>query len=262
MRTFLTDKNIYVTPRTNPGLLTRLFTNIIFYPQALYIVLSSASLAKRGKYTDEKWVQKSLGVVKALERAGVRFKIENIDVIRNLDSPCVFIANHMSTLETFVLPGLIQSFQDVTFVVQKGLMVYPVFKHVMISRNPIPVSRKNPRQDLKAVLEGGMERLENNISLVIFPQSTRTLHFDPKKFNSIGIKLAKKAQVPVVPIALKTDAWKIGKLHRDFGEIDPRKQVHIYFDNPLKIKGNGKKEQQYIIQFISKKLSEWSEDSQ
>jgi len=262
MQTFLTDKNTYITPRKKPGPLIRLFTNIIFYPQAIYIVLSSAFLAKRGKYTDEKWVKKSLGVVRALERAGVRFKIENIDVIRNLDAPCVFIANHMSTLETFVIPGLIQSFQDVTFVVQEGLMVYPVFKHVMISRNPIPVSRKNPRQDLKAVLEGGMERLKNDISLVIFPQSTRTLHFDPKKFNSIGIKLAKKAQVPVVPIALKTDAWKLGKIHRDFGKIDPRKKAHIYFGNPLEIEGNGKKEQQYIIRFISDKLSAWSEDEQ
>ncbi|MEJ2629524.1 MAG: lysophospholipid acyltransferase family protein, partial [bacterium] len=193
------------------GFLTRLFANFIFYPQGIYIVLSSAWWAKRGKYTDKKWVEKSLATVKALERAGVRFRIENIDTLRKLDSPCIFIANHMSTLETFVLPGLIQSFHDVTFVVQDGLMVYPVFKHVMISRNPIPVSRKNPRQDLKIVFQEGVERIKNNISLVIFPQSTRTLHFDPKQFNSMGVKLAKRAGVAVVPIAVKTDAWTIGK---------------------------------------------------
>ncbi|MFO7889670.1 MAG: lysophospholipid acyltransferase family protein [bacterium] len=261
MRTFLTNKNTYVTPKRKPGFLTRLFTNIIFYPQAIYIVLSSAYWAKRGKYTDEKWVEKSLATVKALERAGVRFKIENINILRSLDSPCVFIANHMSTLETFVLPGLIQSFQDVTFVVQQGLMVYPVFKHVMISRDPIPVSRKNPRHDLKVVLEEGMERLKNNISLVIFPQSTRTEHFDPKKFNSIGVKLAKKARVPVVPIALKTDAWKIGKYHRDFGKIDPGEKVNFYIGKPIKIQGNGRKEHEYIINFISEKLASWEQDN-
>ncbi len=260
MKRFLTNKNTYITPKKKPGFLTKLFTNIIFYPQGIYIVLSSASLAKKGKYTNEKWVEKSIGTVKALERAGVRFKIENIDVLRNLDSPCVFIANHMSTLETFVLPGLIQSFRDVTFVVQEGLMVYPVFKHVMISRDPIPVSRKNPRQDLKAVLEGGLKRLKNNISLVIFPQSTRLVHFDPKKFNSIGIKLAKKAGVQVVPIALKTDAWGIGKHHRDFGKIDPYKKAHFYFGEPLKIKGNGREEHEYIVNFISEKLTSWAQD--
>ncbi len=260
MKTFLTDKNIYVTPRKKAGFLTRLFTNFIFYPQGIYIVLSSSWWAKRGKYTDKKWVEKSLATVKALERAGVRFKIENINVLRKLDSPCVFIANHMSTLETFVLPGLIQSFRDVTFVVQDGLMVYPVFKHVMISRNPIPVSRKNPRQDLKIVFQEGVERIKNNISLVIFPQSTRTLHFDPKQFNSMGVKLAKRAGVAVVPIAVKTDAWTIGKYHRDFGKIDPRKKVHIYFGNPLTIKGNGREEHEYIINFISQKLASWEQD--
>lgn len=260
MKTFLTNKNTYITPRKKPGFLTRLFTNFIFYPQLLYIVLSSGYWAKRGKYTDKKWVESSLLTVKALERAGVRFRIENIDVLRKLDSPCVFIANHMSTLETFVLPGLIQSFRDVTFVVQDGLMVYPVFKHVMISRDPIPVSRKNPRQDLKDVLRGGLKRLNNGISLVIFPQSTRTLHFDPKQFNSMGVKLAKRAGVPVVPIAVKTDAWTIGKIHRDFGKIDPRKKVHICFDNPIKIKGNGREEHEYTINFITGKLASWEQD--
>lgn len=260
MKTFLTDKNTYITPKKKPGFLTRWFTNFIFYPQAIYIVFSSAYWAKRGKYTDEKWVEKSLATVKALERAGVRFKIENIDVLRNLDSPCVFIANHMSTLETFVLPGLIQSFQDVTFVVQDGLMVYPVFKHVMISRDPIPVSRKNPRQDLKAVLEGGVERLKRGISLVIFPQSTRTEHFSPLKFNSIGIKLAEKARVPVVPIAIKTDAWKIGKIHRDFGKIDPTRRVHLFIDKPLTITDKGKKEHEYIVDLISDKLASWDQE--
>lgn len=260
MKTFLTNKNIYITPKKKAGFLTRLFTNFIFYPQGIHIVLSSASLAKRGKYSDEKWIEKSLGTVKALERAGVRFKIENIDVLRHLDSPCVFVANHMSTLETFVLPGLIQYYRDVTFVVQEGLIEYPVFKHVMISRNPITVSRKNPRQDLKVVLEGGLERLKNNISLVIFPQSTRLPQFDPKKFNSIGIKLAKKAHVPVVPIAVKTDAWGIGKHHRDLGKIDPNKKVHLCFDKPLQIKGNGRAEHEYIINFILDKLATWTSE--
>jgi len=51
----------------------------------------------------------------------------------------------------------------------------------------------------------------SDISVLIFPQTTRDLRFDPNKFNTLGIKLAKRAKVPVIPVAVKTDAWGMGK---------------------------------------------------
>ena len=163
----------------------------------------------------------------------------------------------MSTLETMVLPCIISQFKDSTFVVKQSLVDYPVFKHIMRARNPITVGRTNPRDDLKAVFEGGEERLKAGISIVIFPQTTRTEVFDPAQFNTIGIKLAKKANVPVVPIALKTDAWGNGKYLKDYGKVDVSKKVWFAFGKPLTITGRGDAEHQQIIDFISGKLKEW-----
>ena len=56
--------------------------------------------------------------------------------------------------------------------------------------------------------------------MVIFPQSQRTLEFDPEHFNKLGIKLAKKAEAHIVPVALKTDFWKNGRLFKDIGALD------------------------------------------
>jgi len=134
---------------------------------------------------------------------------------------------------------------------------YPVFKHIMRARNPITVGRTNPREDLKAVLEGGEERLKRGVSLVIFPQTTRTPVFDPAEFNTIGVKLAKRAGVPVVPIALLTDAWGNGKRLKEFGRIDPSKKAHFAFGEPMTIAGRGDEEHQKIIEFITGKLQEW-----
>jgi len=86
----------------------------------------------------------------------------------------------MSILETFVLPCLIQPHRDVTFVVKESLITYPLFGQVMRSRQPVVVGRDNPREDLKTVLEEGQKRLEANISIIIFPQTTRSVEFDPK----------------------------------------------------------------------------------
>jgi 1-acyl-sn-glycerol-3-phosphate acyltransferase len=245
---------------TTPGkvpVLARLFPSFLFYLNLIRIVRRASKKARQGAYDTSEWCVSSLDSLRALEYVGSRIEVTGIDYFRSLDGPCIFIGNHMSTLETFVLPVLISSFKEATFVVKQSLVEYPVFKYVMRSRNPITVGRANPREDLRAVLEGGSERLKAGTSIIIFPQTTRTPIFDPEQFNSIGIKLAKKAGVPVVPIALKTDAWGNGKFLKDFGRIVPAKTVHIAFGSPLWVRDRGSDEHQQIIDFITEKLKEW-----
>lgn len=224
------------------------------------IVWRASILAKRGLYKTPEWCKSSLDTLRALEQVGVNIEITGTGFFRALDGPCVFIGNHMGTLETFVLPTIISQFKDATFVVKQNLIEYPVFKYVMRSRDPITVGRSNPRGDLKAVLEGGAERLKAGRSIIIFPQTTRTPVFDPESFNTIGIKLAKKAGVPVVPIALKTDAWGNGKYLKDYGRIVPSKPVHFAFGKPLVIKDRGAEEHQAVVAFITEKLKEWEKE--
>jgi 1-acyl-sn-glycerol-3-phosphate acyltransferase len=223
----------------------------------LAIVWRASRQAKRGRYDTAAWVASSHEIVRALESVGVKFEITGIDNVRTLDTPCVFIANHMSILETFVLPGIVACFRETTFVVKQSLVEYPVFKYVMRSRDPVTVTLTNPREDLRAVLEGGEQRLKAGISIVVFPQTTRTTKFDPTDFNSIGVKLAKKAGVPIVPIALKTDAWGNGRRLKDFGKITPSSKVHFAFGKRLWIKDRGREEHEEIVQFISERLAEW-----
>jgi 1-acyl-sn-glycerol-3-phosphate acyltransferase len=195
--------------------------------------------------------------VRALELAGVRFDISGLEHVAAAEGPCVFIGNHMSTLETFALPVILLPFKRITFVVKQSLMDYPVFGHVMRSRDPIAVARTNPREDLKAVLDGGAARLGKGISLVIFPQTTRVPEFDPREFNTIGVKLAKRADVPMIPFALKTDAWGNGRLVKDFGRIDPSKTAHVAFGASLRVQNRGTEEHEEIIKFITSKLTSW-----
>lgn len=254
------DHDSYTTGAGTISLPARLMTSALFYANIVRIVIKASRKAKGGTYDTAAWCESSLATLRALEQVGVRLEITGFDNFRSIEGPCVFIGNHMSTLETFVLPVLIAQIKDTTFVVKQSLIEYPVFKHVMRSRNPVTVGRANPRDDLRAVLDEGTERLKAGRSIIIFPQTTRTPVFDPSQFNTIGIKLAKKADVPVVPIALKTDAWGNGAYIKDFGRIDPAKTVHFAFGKPLRISGRGDQEHQQIIDFISGNLKEWERD--
>jgi len=248
----------YNTAFKRGGALLRAFPSFFFYCQDSVIVWKATWRAIRGRYDTAAWAASSRDVMRALERVGVKFEITGIDNVRTLDTPGVFIANHMSILETFVLPGIIASFRDATFVVKQSLVEYPVFKHVMRSRDPVTVTRTNPHEDLRAVLEGGEQRLKAGISIVVFPQTTRTTVFDPMDFNSIGVKLAKKAGAPIVPIALKTDAWGNGRYLKDFGRIRPSVKVHFAFGIPRWVRDRGREEHEAIVRFISDKLVEWT----
>lgn len=229
-----------------------------FYSGLTRVVFRCSSQAKHGHYGDADWASSSYEVMQELEKVGLIFEIAGINNIIGIDGPCVFIGNHMSALETFVLPCIIEPFKDTTFVVKQSLVDYPVFRYIMRSRNPIAVGRTNPREDLRAVLEGGAEILASGRSIVIFPQTTRAAAFDPKEFNTIGVKLAKRADVPVVPIALKTDAWGNGRMLKDFGRIDPSKKVYFSFGEPMSIKNRGVEEHNAIIEFIEGHLREWN----
>lgn len=247
----------YLSPTRKVAARARAFPSCFFYPRALNVIRWSARRAKRGSYGPRQWVESSYRIVSALEAVGVSLSVEDVSAFKNLSSPAVFIGNHMSTLETFALPWIIRPHRPLTFVVKRELLHYPLFGDVMRAIEPVVLSRDNPRRDLTTILTEGKRRLEDGISLVVFPQTTRSPEFQPEDFNTIGVKLARRAGVPVVPLALKTDAWGNGKRIKDFGRIDPSLPVHFSFGAPLKVAGNGREEHREIIRFIEEHLRSW-----
>jgi 1-acyl-sn-glycerol-3-phosphate acyltransferase len=247
----------YSTPPTVPSLIARLFPSLYFYSHFVHTVYKYGMLAKKGQYDDLNWYRSSLLVMRALEKAGANIQITGLNVLSQIAGPCVIVANHMSTLETIILPGIVQPLKDVTFVVKRAIVEYPIFKHMMLSRDPIVVDRVNPREDLVRVLTDGAAQLARGRSIIVFPQTTRTTTFDPSHFNTIGIKLAREAGVPIVPVAVRSDAWGIGKWIKEFGKVDVSLPVRFAFGQPLMVEGRGTGTHQAVIRFITEHLQSW-----
>lgn len=229
----------------------------MYYTRLLLLIANSARIARGGGFTDERWCRDAQLVMRFVESVGGRLAVGGLEGFARQPGPFVFIANHMSMLDTFLLPGIILPFHGVTFVVKEALLRYPVFGAIMRAVKPIAVERQNPRKDLKTVLEEGQRLLGQNRSVIIFPQATRATSFNAEMFNTLGIKLARKAGAPVVPVALKTDFQQNGRLIKEMGPVRLKKTVHIQFGPPMPVEGSGQAVHSRVVSFIRQNLSGW-----
>jgi 1-acyl-sn-glycerol-3-phosphate acyltransferase len=251
---------VYETPpgraRWRFGRLGHLRT-AFFHARVLLGYRHARQLIRQGRFDLDEYAMRSLVNMRLAEDAGGQVKVTGLEHVAATDGPVVIVGNHMSSLETVMLSCFLLPFKDVAFVVKDALLRHAIFGPIMRAVKMIPVTRTNPRDDLKAVLTKGTELLQSGTSVVIFPQATRATVFDPAQFNSLGVKLAARAGVPVVPMALRTDFWANGRLIKDLGPICPDRPIRVAFDTPRRVVGTGRDTHEAVVRFVTQQLHAW-----
>lgn len=258
----LIQDGCYKTPDDVPrkfmdGLLGRFD---MWYYLNIFRVITSARIAiSRGKFNHTVWMQKAYEVFRLVERCGGKIEITDYKHVACLKHPVVFVANHMSTLETLILPPLLITPQlGITVVLKNTLLNYPIFGQIARCINPIIVERKNAIADYAKVINDGVSVIRSGRSVLVFPEATRHPDFNPKNFNTLGLKLAIHAQTQLIPIALKTNFHGLGKIIKDIGPINRAQTVRFKIGAPLIVEGNGRKAHAASVKFIAQTLHEWS----
>lgn len=226
---------------------------------AALIIRARLKMAQ-GINTPEARARRAHQIFRLIEGCGGRFHLSGLGHVAQCgdsQEPLLIVANHMSSMEGSLFPCLLAPLTPVSFVIKESLLKYPIFGPVLASSNPIVVSRRSPREDLQTVMAQGQMLLEQGVSVIIFPQSTRTARFDAEQFSSLGVKLARRAGVRVMPVALKTDFWDNGKLVRDFGPLHRQRPIFFAFGEPVAVDNNGRSAHQYTIDFIQTHLNQW-----
>lgn len=112
--------------------------------------------------------------------------------------PYVIVAKHQSQWETFFLQ---LPFAPTCTILKQELLQIPVFGWGLASVKPIAIDRSQARESLRQVLEQGESRLQDNLTVLIFPEGTRTDPGQAGRYARSGADLAKRAGVPLVPVA-------------------------------------------------------------
>lgn len=207
----------------------------------------------------DKWAHFCFETVRKAERFGTKVTAEGWDARKAHDGPVVYVSNHMSTLETILLPFVLLTYGPFNTVVKASLSHLPGLEKAAAHMGLVPIGRKNPREDLMTVLSAGREHIARGNSFLIFSQGTRQPVFARRGWSSIGAKLAEKAGVPVVPIAVKTDIQLTRPgdrgLSKDFGSVDPTKDIRLACGPVLT--GKAKDMHQASFDWIKAKLDSW-----
>lgn len=228
-----------------------------YYLRLLGLLWDGERLVKSGRFSPRTWAAHSLAYLRLLEGVGATVEISGLEHPARLGRPVVFVGNHMSILESFLLPGMLLHLNRAAAVIKESLTRYPLLGPFAVATEPISVARVNPREDLRAVLEQGRRCLEAGRSVILFPGATRSAAFDPAAFNTLGVKLARDSGAPVVPLALKTDFQANGRLVKDVGPLDRSQAVRFRFGPPVAVGKDGKEANQEVVRFISATLAEW-----
>lgn len=167
---------------------------------------------------------------------GIDLEVEGKENIP--EGPCVFIGNHTSILDIPVV--YYASNKNIGFIAKKEILKTPILGYWLKKANCIPLDRENTREAIKAIA-GGVENLKNGYSMMIFPEGTRSKDGKVGEFKKGSLKLATKAKVPVVPVAID-GAFKSFEKEREF---KPSK-IKIIFSKPIETKSLTREEEKTL----------------
>jgi 1-acyl-sn-glycerol-3-phosphate acyltransferase len=115
------------------------------------------------------------------------------------EGPCVFVANHQAIFDAFLLFYKID--KKMVFVAKKEIIKIPLIGWWMRQGQTVFIDRKNLREGAKAIDEA-VEKMKKGYSVIIFPEGTRSLSSEIGTFKKGSMKLAVKANVPIIPLTI------------------------------------------------------------
>jgi 1-acyl-sn-glycerol-3-phosphate acyltransferase len=114
------------------------------------------------------------------------------------DKPCIILAKHQSTWETFAFQAI---FPTQVYVLKRELLWIPIFGWGLAMTSPIAINRASGREALKQLVSKGQARLAQGLWVVIFPEGTRMRPHQQGKYHIGGAWLACQTKTPVLPVA-------------------------------------------------------------
>ena len=129
---------------------------------------------------------------------GVRVVAEGLEHV-DRTQPYVVMSNHQSVLDIGALVSTLPI--NWRFVAKRELTWVPFFGWALGLSDQIVIDRADRAKSVRS-LQRAAERVRNGISVIVFPEGTRSPTGRMREFKSGGFHLAIEAQVPILPATI------------------------------------------------------------
>lgn len=171
-----------------------LISVVILLPVVLLLFLAAPFSVHTRYRVGSLWARSNIVLLKLI--CNLDMKVigrENIP-----DGAAIVMSKHQSTWETYAFQAILP---PQLWVLKKELLLIPVFGWGLALFEPIAINRKAGRKAIDQIIEQGRRKLDQGRWVVIFPEGTRALPGEKKRFKPGGAVLASNVDYPVVPIA-------------------------------------------------------------
>lgn len=170
----------------------------------------------------------------------IRVKISGLE---KADPTCsyIFVSNHQSVFDIFVLYGWLPNLFK--WIMKMELRKMPLVGQACESAGHIFIDRRNPMAAQKS-LKKAENRLVKGVSVVVFPEGTRTNTGQMGKFKRGAFRIATDLGLPLLPITLK---GSFERMPRHAFYVRPG-TIEIIFHDPIDVKPYGNAISQELIQ--------------
>lgn len=164
---------------------------------------------------DDVYKRDKLAFVEPKKWAHAILKTAGVTVQVNQEQPLpeksvLFVSNHEGN---FDIPVLIHAIdKPFGFVSKIEVKKIPFLDRWMTLMNCIYLDRTDRRSSLQ-MIKDGIASLKAGHSVLIFPEGTRSKGNSIGEFKPGSLKLAKSAQVPIIPVAIKGTSNIMEKYH-------------------------------------------------
>ena len=165
-----------------------------------------------------------------LRVGGISLKVSGLENVEP-GQQYIFMVNHQSNID---IPVLIQSLLrfQLRWIAKKELLWVPLFGWAMWATKHITVDRSDPLAAVRS-LQRAKERIAAGISIVIFPEGTRSRDGRLLRFKKGGFLLAVQTGTRIVPVTINgsADVLPAGGWRLRSGAID------VVVDKPIAVDG-------------------------
>ena len=157
--------------------------------------------------------------------------------------PYVVVANHQSFVDILLISHLPW---EMKWLSKKAFFGYPLVGWMMRMAGDIPLVRGDRHSGLTA-MNDMRDRLDKKVSVMIFPEGTRSLDGELQEFRDGAFRLAIEAGVPVLPLAvngaytaLVKGDWRLGVSKAEVRVLDPISTEGMTKKDTLKLKARAR----------------------